>query len=266
MTDTGRVVVTKDDITRGLRELGLDRGMDVLVHSSLSSFGYVEGGADAVIDALLETVGDEGTVLVPTLTGSEALSPANPPFFDPDETPCWTGLVPETFRRRPEAVRSLHPTHSVAAIGPKAREYTVGHEFCITPCAPDSPYGRLVDAGGYILFLGVTLACNTTFHYVEEVVGVTYHMQPEWVPARVVKEGRVQTIHILIHRYGFARDFERMEPIFRERGIQRDGKIGRAHVRLLDARRMAQVACLALRQNPNALLKEELYPTGFLQR
>ncbi len=266
MVKGGRVAVTKEEIVSGLRALGLEVGMDVLVHSSLSSFGYVDGGADAVIDALLETVGAEGTVLVPTLTGSEALSPANPPFFDPDETPCWTGLIPETFRRRSEAVRSLHPTHSVAAIGARAHEYTVGHEFCVTPCAPDSPYGRLVEAGGYILFLGVTLACNTTFHYVEEVVGVTYHIQPEWVAARVVKGGRVHTIHILIHRYGFPRDFERMEPIFRERGIQRDGQIGRAHVRLLDARRMAAVACATLRQNPNALLRDELYPLDFLGR
>ncbi|NOX44142.1 MAG: AAC(3) family N-acetyltransferase, partial [Caldiserica bacterium] len=59
-------VVTKDDIVRGLRELGLEVGAIVGVHSSLSSFGYVEGGADAVIDALLEVVGEEGTVVMPT--------------------------------------------------------------------------------------------------------------------------------------------------------------------------------------------------------
>ena len=68
-------MVHKEDIVRGLGELGLRPGDVVLVHSSLSSFGYVEGGADAVIDALLDAVGPEGTVMVPTLTGSPEDSP-----------------------------------------------------------------------------------------------------------------------------------------------------------------------------------------------
>ena len=61
-----KVRVTKEDIKKGLAELGLKRGDVVGVHSSLSSFGYVEGGADTVIDALLETVGEEGAVVMPT--------------------------------------------------------------------------------------------------------------------------------------------------------------------------------------------------------
>ena len=118
------VSVSRSDITSGLKQVGLACGSKVLVHSSLSSFGYVEGGADTVIDALVETVGSGGTVLVPTLTGNETLSAANPPEFDPQHTRCWTGLVPETFRKRPNAVRSIHPTHSVSAIGADA----IGHD------------------------------------------------------------------------------------------------------------------------------------------
>jgi aminoglycoside 3-N-acetyltransferase len=214
----------------------------------------VEGGADAVIDALLETVGLQGTIMVPTLTGSEELSAANPPTFDPDRTPCWTGRIPETFRQRPEAVRSLHPTHSVAAIGADAVALTAGHECSLTPCGPESPYGRLVDAGGYILFLGVTHSCNTTFHHVEEIVHVPYHMQPGLVAARVVVDGKERRINLMIHRYGPRRDFERMEPLLRERGIQRDGQIGQAHVRLIDARRMVEVTRQALLQDSTLLL------------
>ena len=74
-----RAIVRRDDIVRGLRALGLAPGDVVLVHSSLGSLGHVEGGADAVIDALLDTVGTEGTVLVPTLTGSEGLDADHPP-------------------------------------------------------------------------------------------------------------------------------------------------------------------------------------------
>ena len=246
--------VTQRDIVRGLRAVGLEAGASALVHSSLSSFGYVEGGAEAVIDALLETVGPQGTVLVPTLTGSEKFNADNPPVYDPTTTPCWTGRIPETFRQRPEAVRSLHPTHSVAAIGARARELTEGHEYSLTPCGPESPYGRLADAGGYVLLLGVTHGSNTTLHLVEELAGVPYHMQPGLVAARVIENGVARTIHMMIHRYGAPRAFERMEPVLRERGIQREGQIGRAHVRLIDARRMVEVTRQALLQDATILL------------
>jgi aminoglycoside 3-N-acetyltransferase len=249
--------ISQSDIVYGLRRLGLETGAHALVHSSLSSFGHVRGGADTVIDALLETVGPGGTVLVPTLTGSETLSAENPPFFDPGTTPCWTGRIPECFRQRPQTVRSLHPTHSVAAIGAQARALTEGHEYSVTPCGPDSPYGRLARAGGVILFLGVTHSCNTTFHHVEEIVGVPYHMQPGLAAAQVVKNGQTHTVHLMLHRYGAERDFERLEPAFRERGIQRDGQIGQAHVRLIDARRMVELTRQALLQDPTVLLARD---------
>jgi len=252
--EQGRTSVTQGDIVSGLRRLGVETGAHVLAHSSLSSFGYVQGGADAVIDALLEAVGPDGTVLVPTLTGSEMLSAENPPFFDPVTAPCWTGRIPETFRQRPQAVRSLHPTHSVAAIGAQAQALTEGHEYSITPCGLDSPYGRLVQTGGMILLLGVTHSCNTTFHHVEEIVGVPYHMQPGLAAAQVVKNGQTYTIHVMLHRYGARRDFERLEPTFRERGIQRDGHVGQAQARLIDARRMVELTRQALLQDPTLLL------------
>ena len=250
--------VTKQGIISGLKGLGLTRGAAVLVHSSLSSFGYVEGGADAVIDALLEVVGSQGTVLVPTLTGSEALSADNPPVFDPLHTPCWTGTIPETFRRRTGAVRSHHPTHSVAAIGAQAQELTAGHETCITPCGPNSPYGRIANAGGFILLIGVGHESNTTFHLVEEIVGVPYHMQPGFVAAQVVQEGQSRTIHTMIHRYGYQRCFERMEPVLQERDIQRETVIGQADIRLVEAQSMVTITCQALRQDPNILLAESI--------
>jgi aminoglycoside 3-N-acetyltransferase len=246
--------VTKLEIVTGLCNLGLNQGAVVLVHSSLSSFGYVKGGADTVIDALLEVVGSRGTVLVPTLTGSEALSADNPPVFDPQHATCWTGTIPETFRRRPQAVRSHHPTHSVAAIGAQARELTAGHETCITPCGPDSPYGRIASAGGYILLIGVDHESNTTFHLVEEIVGVPYHMQPGLVAAQIVQEGQSRTVHLMIHRYGYRRCFQRMEPILQERGIQRETVIGQSHIRLVDSGRLVGVTCHALRQDPTILL------------
>jgi len=187
--------VTKRDIKDGLRKLGLKEGDIALVHSSLSSFGYVIGRTDAVIDALLEVVGSKGTIVLPTLTtvtkSGKSPSIDDPPIFDPENTPCWTGRIPETFRKRKEAIRSLHPTHSVAAIGAMARELLKDHEKSLTPCGKDSPYGRLAKLNnGYILFLGVTLDCCTMFHYVEEVANVPYHMQKELIEAEIIERGK----------------------------------------------------------------------------
>ena len=246
--------VTAHDITSGLHTLGLHAGDVALVHSSLSSFGHVEGGAEAVIDALLETVGPTGTILMPTLTGSEALSPDNPPVFDPRRSPCWVGRIPETFRQRPDAIRSLHATHSAAAIGREAVALTTEHLDSITPCDAHSPYGKLAQMpNGYILLLGVDHQRNTTMHHIEELVGVDYHIQPGFARAQVMLEGQTLVRHILLHRYGTARNFNVMEPALIERGIQQNGRIGQADVRLIHAGRMVEITAQALRLDPRLL-------------
>jgi aminoglycoside 3-N-acetyltransferase len=243
------------DILLGLRRLGLPDDAQVLVHSSLRSLGTVMGGAEAVIAALQDAVGSGGTVLMPTLTGSEALSVINPPIFDPDSTPCWSGRIPETFRTMPGVLRSLHPTHSVAAIGPNAERLIGGHALSVTPCDERSPYGLLArEQQGYILLLGVTHQSNTTLHHVEELAGVPYHIQPGFVRARVLVGGVWTERNIMLHRYGSPRQFEVIEPMLVERGAQRMVSIGDAAVRLVEARAMVQLVLAALRVDPSLLL------------
>lgn len=161
---------TSASLETDLHRLGVSAGDVVLVHSSLSGLGNVQGGADAVIDALLSAVGPTGTVLFPTLTGTPDDGPESPPVIDVRSTPCWTGRIPETARRRSGAIRSLHPTHSVTAIGAKAGQYASGHHQGASPCDERSPYYRLIREGGYILLLGgVTQENNTTLHCLEEL-------------------------------------------------------------------------------------------------
>ena len=246
--------VTQHDIEQGLRRLGLETGNKVLVHSSLRSFGHVDGGADAVIDALLAAVGAAGTVLVPTLTGSEALSPQHPPVFDPAQTPCWTGRIPEIFRRRPAAVRSLHPTHSVAAIGADAETLTRDHLDSISPCDEQSPYGKLAlldDA--YILLIGVTHESNTTLHHVEELAGVAYHLQPQLARAEIVLDGQFIYRHIFLHQYGTPRNFSIIEPLLLERGIQVETQVGDSTLKLVQIKPMVALTWRCLRANPRFL-------------
>ncbi|MCD6289200.1 MAG: AAC(3) family N-acetyltransferase [Anaerolineae bacterium] len=252
--------LTASDIAKDLRALGLKPGDDVLVHSSLSSLGWVEGGAETVIDALLAAVSPGGTVLMPALTGSPDDGPENPPRVDVRSTPCaeWIGRIPETFRRRPEVIRSLHPTHSVTAIGARARWYTTGHELCDTPCGPGSPYVRLMDHGGYILLLGCTQESNTSLHAIEELAGVPYRLQRRETEAIVVDEsGREIVVRGRLSWWGWKRRFSRVDEPLRQAGAMREGKVGKAHARLISASGLRDVVLPLLSADPFYLLTEE---------
>lgn len=228
-----------------------------MVHSSLSSMGRVEGGAVTVVQALLDVVGTNGTVIAPTLTGSELIGPDTEMRFDVASSPTWAGAVAEAVRTWPGAVRSVHPTHSVAAIGAAAQRLTRGHEDCVTPCGKGSPYARLAaDPAGMILLLGCGHESNTTLHHVEELTGVRYHLQP--MPVRgVIRCGdRVDTRNYRVHRYGTPRNFAAIEPMLQEKGIQVQGPVGNATAKLMPASRLVSLGLDVLRAAPFFFVKE----------
>jgi aminoglycoside 3-N-acetyltransferase len=255
-------VVIKRDIKEGLKKLGLPKGAVVLVHSSLSKFGYVEGKADTVIDALLETVGREGTIVVPTITVSPRFSADIPPIFDPDNTPCWTGVIPETLRNRKEAIRSLHPTHSVAAIGAKAKEIIEGHEKCMSPCGKGTPYEKIRKLdNGFLLFLGANLASCTMLHHIEEIAGLPYVLQKDLVDAYVVIKGREKRVRTSLHTYKntAGRKFTKLEPLLIGKGIMQITIIGEAITRLVKAKELTKLTLSILNRNPWFLLNPDFH-------
>ncbi len=246
-------------LAEDFRAAGIERGDHILVHSSLSSLGPVEGGADAVIDALLLAVGESGTVIFPTLTGCPDDSRERPPVFDARHTRCWTGTVPETARSRHDAVRSLHPTHSVAAIGKLARWVTAGHECVRTPCGYGSPYDKLADVAGRIVLLGVPQAANTSFHLAEEISGAPYVLLSDQVDLTIVdstgREVEMRGTHL--HRWGPKRDYNTFEHALIQYGICRVGAVGAAAVRVLDAMLLRTFLLRKLLDDPLATLALE---------
>ncbi|HEY3268771.1 MAG TPA: AAC(3) family N-acetyltransferase [Armatimonadota bacterium] len=248
--------ITKDRLVSDLRALGIREGDSVLTHSSLSRIGHVEGGAETVVAALVEAVGPSGTALFPAHTGHPDISPANPPVFDVRTSPVLgLGIIPETARRFPGAVRSLQPTHSVTAIGARAVWFTEGHERCFTSCGEGSPYARLCEANGKILLLGCDHESNTSIHMVEELADVPYHMLPgEGIMRITDADGIEHRIPGRFHRWGIPRDFMRLDPEMTSAGIQTIGHIGQAESRLVDARRMRDFLLDWLAKDPNVLL------------
>ena len=248
----GEEQVSRWDIAEGFRDLGMAEGDALLLHSSLRSFGHMRGGADTVIDGVLESLGSTGTLLAPTLTGSETLSPENPPHIDLRSEPCWTGRIAEALRQRAGAVRSTHPTHSCAAAGARARELTRGHHLSPTPCGVTSPYYRLAAAGGYIALAGCGLDICTTFHTVEELANAAYHLQAETAFGSCIDcEGDHVETPCRLHSYlGPKRDFPIMEPLLLDRGFLRTGLVGQSTVRLIDAMGLIETALDMLRFDP----------------
>lgn len=164
------IVVTHADIVAGLRRLGLQAGDGVMVHSSLKSFGKVEGGPAAVVAALMEVLTDQGTLLMPSFNHGTAFEEGAPGCYDPQSTPTINGAIPDYFWRMPGVERSLDPTHPVAAWGRNARRYTQFHHRTLT-MGPESPLGLLQADGGYGLLLGVGYHANTFHHVVEMSTG-----------------------------------------------------------------------------------------------
>ncbi len=238
-----------------LKALGLSEGDKVLVHTSLSKVGMVEGGPKGFVSAIAKTVGKSGLAVFPTLTGTPEDSASKPPYFDVRNSPCWTGKVPEAARVYPGAIRSLHPTHSVAVIGSKAKELVNGHEFSDTPCGEQSPYGILAKSGGKILLVGVNHDSNTTFHTAEEYAKSPFHMLELPALATIVDySGEARKISVRLHHWGTERDFNLLEEQFIAKGIEKIGTIGKATCRLIESGPMIEIILEALRKDPYYLV------------
>ncbi len=259
-TEPVRTVVTRPDIVRGMREVGLGPGAVVLMHSSLSSMGHVAGGADAVVDALLEVVGPAGLASVPTHTWGTVN--ARQPVFHVALSPSIVGRITEVFRHRPDALRSRHPTHSVAAIGCRSAEYVQGHELGQTPCGRQSPYGRLCAWGGHVLFLGVQLSSWTLVHAFEEWAPVPWVFDRWENLYTVLEDGTVIPVPSRRHTAdpGCRRDFPALEPLLQRHGLIRYGRIGEATLRLVDAAGAERLLLPRLREDPDLVLKRRARP------
>lgn len=226
MDTDGKPLLTAAQIVSGLHSLGVRPGDLLQVHSSLSAFGYVEGGAEAVVGALLEAVGPEGTVMVPTFNhGAEAL-------FEVHTSRSTNGAITEALRQRPQAYRSLHPTHPTAAIGPLAELLTRSHLAAGT-FGLSSPLGKLAAMGGSILLLGVGMNTNTMAHLGETLYGVPCFLEG-WPRRLRDDQGHIIPCQGLYWRNGPCRvEWAALEEELQSRGQITTGQIGNAAVHLM---------------------------------
>ena len=260
-----RKFVTKNHIVEGLKEVGIQAGDIVMVHTSLSAFGFVCGGAQVVIEALLEVVGNEGTIIMPTQSWKNMDPEAgvhweepkerwqdirdNWPAYDKYLTPTNTmGAVAELFRTLPGSERSDHPVRSVAAWGKLAKYFTENHDL-VDIFGENSPVGKLYQQDGKVLLLGVDYDKNTSIHLAD--VRADYPGKTtETVHCAVKENGERKWIGfetLLVD----GEDFVDIGKAFEEKYEIGKTTIGDATVRVMNQRQLVDFATEWIEKNRN---------------
>jgi aminoglycoside N3'-acetyltransferase len=243
VTENRREVSTAELVDQ-LRALGVEEGDVLLVHTSFRAIRPVEGGPAGLIASLKEALGPNGTLVMPSWTGSD-----DEPF-DPATTPASAdlGVVADTFWRLPGVVRSKH-CFALAASGPEAQRIVSG-PLPLPPHIPESPVGSVRDLDGKVLLIGVDHDADTMIHLAELMANVPYRV-PKHIT--VLKNGRPSRVDYLENDHCCQR-FNLANEWLRARGLQSEGRVGYARARLVRARDIVDVVVEQLRHDPLVFL------------
>ncbi len=271
LTIKAKTAVTEEDMIASLKALGVKQGETILVHSSLSGIGYIPGGADTVIKALSNAVGEEGTFLVPAFArpyvmfdGEVNKSIVFRPYDTrPDgalrDKTISTGVLAKTMVKRSDVHRSGHATHEWVAIGKDAKDAVSGHGLLDPPAGRTSPLAKVLEKKGSVVFFGCSIASNTFLHYLEEIA------------TDIPKPGVIQYIDadgerktgFIPRQYPGNRDFYYMpDSKFYAEAVRRGLKIHTAKCGIgtlyrMELENLYEVGMEMIRENPNATVGDK---------
>ncbi len=255
---------TKAEILNALTAMSIDSEGTLLIHSSMKAIGLVENGADTVLDACIEYM-QKGLLVFPTHSWSERNLVDN--VYNPLIEPSCVGILTNLFLRRPGVVRSLHPTHSVAAIGKDAAAFIAGEERFDTPCPRNGCWGRLYDRQAQVLFLGCSLKTNTFIHGIEEWNGIPNRIadHPRHIKI-VMPDGNIFKRSLHGHQSpggDVSHNYDKLLPAFLACGIARKGQLGDAECYVCDAVGMADLTAAFLRKSPDLFINDVPIPEAW---
>ena len=256
-------LVIKQDILNALEKAGVKKGQTIMVHTSLGSMGYVCGGAHTVIEALIETVGDDGTIMMPTQSwrnldpevgvhwevGEESwqIIRDNIPAYDKRITPTNTmGAVSEMFRQWDGAIRSDHPARSVAAWGKNAEYLTKDHDLS-NIFGEGSPVGKLYELDGYVLLMGVGYDKNTSLHLAD--VRAEYQSKHMCTEHSAIKENGKRVWKAYETLFVDGEDFEQIGEAFEKEHEVIKVHLGNAALRFMKQRELVDFAVRWIEKN-----------------
>lgn len=260
---------TKNDIIQQLKGMNAPRTGIVVVHTSLRSVGAVEGGAEGLLDALVEYFTAEGGLLCVPVHTWRNFGKSDRITLDLTTPENSLGAFSTVAAADPRCVRSENPTHSLAVFGDRARAeaFIRDDETVLTPTAPESCYGKLYSQGGHVLLVGVPQSQNTYLHCVGEILKLPNRMAKESTPV-TVRRTSGEIIHRNLRLYytdyttNISGRFIKYDTAFRYHRCVTDGFLGNAPTQLCDAVKMKEVVEL-VHQNAEGvdpLATERVFP------
>ena len=245
-------IYTKKDIISQLEKMNAPKGSIVLMHSSLRLIGRVEGGAEALLDALIEYFTEDGGLFcVPTHTWTNLGKDIT---LDMNDTKTCLGAFSDIAAADERGIRSMNPSHSMAVFGDRARalDFIKDEPYVSSWTAPEGCYGKIYREGGYILLVGVSHNKNTYLHCVDEMLGVPNRLTDETFELAIkLKSGEVVKRQMKAFETDYTSDislrFPKYETAFRYHGAITDGFIGNAPTQLCDARIMKETVELIMK-------------------
>lgn len=248
-----------------LKQMHINPHGILMVHSSMKSIGEVEGGADTVLDVLCHYMKD-GLLLFPTHTWGSIDETHT--VFDSRTSDSCVGILTNLFYKRPGVVRSLHATHSIAALGKDAEAFIAGEERATTPCPKEGCWSRLYDQEATILFIGCRLNKNTFIHSVEEWHDIPDRLAEKALPLTIFDRNG-QEFHVDMHQHhcSFTNDISqryiKMEEPFAALGALHTAKLGDAPCFVCNAKKMGDITNEFLKKDPTLFADFTPVPTDW---
>lgn len=260
MTHQVESKLSKACIIEDLQRMGVKRGDHLALGASYKRIGQIEGGPGTLIEALIEVVGPDGTIMANTYTKyfyiSEVRNGWIDYIFDAESTRSTTGIVAETLRQFKGAIRSRHPAYSIAAIGKHARFLTGSHD----EHAPSfSPYSLLAGIDGKYLAIGIGDKLAGFRHQAQYAAGLL-NVVPGWERAVRYRnaDGEIRTF-VLKDRGGCVNSLPRLVPFLREAGLVTQGRVGMADAIIVPAEPSLNLMTRLLEEQPQLNLCEKTF-------
>ncbi|WP_310579584.1 AAC(3) family N-acetyltransferase [Lacrimispora sp.] len=236
---------------KDIEQTGIRKNGTLLIHSSMKAIGVVEGGGDSVLDAFIEYMKD-GLLLFPTHSWSD--KSLKDGIYDPKTEPACVGLLPNLFMKKAGAIRSMHPTHSVTAMGNRAQEYVLRDSDVYTPCPRNGCFGGLYDEEAQLLFLGATLKTNTFIHSIEEWLNIPDRINSQSKKIKLLFGDKdVREIDFRGHystRGDVSKNYDKLLIPMILMGIAKEVKIGDAVSYVVEVKPMADWVIGLLKEKP----------------
>ncbi|MBQ9336173.1 MAG: DUF4910 domain-containing protein [Lentisphaeria bacterium] len=259
--------IAKDEIVKALRAAGVEDGDCLLVHSSISAFGYME--AETAIEAFREAVGKDGTIFLPAFTspfayiGGPSRNPKGCVYDETDLKQIWTGILPKTLLEKyPDAVRSRHYSHSWVGLGRLAKEACAAQNYTDPPMGETSVLEFALRQNGKVVHFGNTIGSTTFLHLLEDRLDLP---GVETTLCRYRRKDGTADFAAIPRNLPYDRDFyhgtEETIRFFRaakEKGLKiREAALGIGRIMMMELRELHDIGMELLTADPCLLISDD---------